>query len=149
MYIFVGGYKSVAGNIGQLAKKINNNVQIIYTPWMKTPTLLETAGDSIENSVIPSQFPPIGESPSIQDYVRRFRRKYAHFPTSISLNVFSILQVIEEAISAGKRSPEEMKKYILHKGSFTTQFGTVSFDQNGDVVSQLYFIKNIKQEFDQ
>ncbi len=147
VYILIGGYKSVSGSIGQLAKKLNQNVKIIYTPWMKTPALLETAGDSIENSIIPAHYPPKAENPKILNYIDRFKKKYSHAPTFISLNVYSALEIIYEAIQAGNKTPEEIKSYIISKKKFTTEFGSITFDEYGDTEMPLFFIKNIKEEF--
>jgi len=147
LYLLIGGYKSTTGSIAQLAKKLRPEVKIIYTPWMKTPTLLETAGQSIQDSIIPSHYPPRTESPSVKDYIERFKKRYSYAPTYISLNVYSAIQILAEAIQAGHRTPEGVKKYLLEKGSVTTDFGPVTFDRYGDTRMTLYFITDIPGEF--
>ncbi len=147
LYLLVGGYKSTAGSIAQLAKKLRPEAKIIYTPWMTTPTLLETAGQSIRDSIIPSHYPPRTESPSVKDYIERFKKRYSYAPTYISLNVYSAIQILAEAIRAGHRTPEEVKKYILDKGTVRTDFGPVTFDRYGDTRMTLYFITDIPGEF--
>jgi branched-chain amino acid transport system substrate-binding protein len=147
LYLLIGGYQSTAGSIAQLAKKLSPNTKIIYTPWMKTPTLLETAGNSIKDSIIPSHYPPSAESPSIRDYMERYKKRFNYAPTFISLNVYTALQVLTEAIQAGNRTPDKVKAYIIGKGAFKTDFGTITFDPYGDTRMNLYFITDIPGEF--
>jgi branched-chain amino acid transport system substrate-binding protein len=147
LYLLIGGYKSTSGSIAQLAKKINREVKIIFTPWMKTPTILETAGSAIKNSVMPSHYPPRAESPVVNNYIERFKNKFGYAPTFISLNVYSALQIITQAVRAGNRLPDDIKTYVLKTRKFDTEFGTVEFDQYGDTQKPLYFITDLTVEF--
>ncbi len=147
LYLMIGGYKSVSGSIAQLAKKIRPNTIIIFTPWMKTPALLETAGGAIKDSVIPSHYPPKTQVPAINAYIDHFKKRFGYAPTFISLNVHSALQILSDAVSAGRRTPEEIRDYILNKRTFQTDFGTITFDEFGDVRMPLYFITDLAGEF--
>lgn len=147
LYLLIGGYQSTSGSIAQLAKKLRPNTKIIYTPWMKTPTLLETAGSSIKDSIIPSHYPPSTESPSIRNYMERYKKRFNYSPTFISLNVYAALQILTEAIHAGNRTPDKVKAYVIGKSIFKTDFGTITFDPYGDTRMNLYFIKDIPSEF--
>jgi branched-chain amino acid transport system substrate-binding protein len=147
LYLLIGGYKSEAGLIAQLARKHNPDVPIIYTPWMKTPTLLDTAGTSLAGSIIPSHYPPHNTNPNVDRYMERFKKQFNYPPTFISLNVYSALQIVSQAINDGHTKPDEIKKFILEKKSFETEFGIITFNQYGDVESQLFFITDIPGEF--
>ncbi len=147
LYLLIGGYKSGSGSIAHLAKKIQPKTVIVFTPWMKTPSLLETAGKAIRDSITPSHYPPRAQAPAINDYIEHFKKRFGYAPTFISLNVHSALQIISEAVAAGKRTPEQMREYILHKRTFKTDFGTVTFDEFGDVRMPLYFITDLAREF--
>ncbi len=147
IYLLIGGYKSVSGSIAQLADRVRPNTVIMFTPWMKTPALLETTGGTIKSSIVPSHYPPRAKSPAINRYIERFKKKFGYSPTFISLNVYCALQIISEAISAGKRTPDEIRGYILKKKHFKTDFGTITFDEYGDVRMPLYFITDLTTEF--
>jgi branched-chain amino acid transport system substrate-binding protein len=147
VYLLIGGYQSTAGSLAQLAKKLRPKAKIVYTPWMKTPTLLETAGSSIRDSVIPSHYPPRTESPAIRNYIERYKKRFNYAPTFISLNVYTALQILLEAIRAGNHTPDKVKAYVLKKGAFTTDFATVTFDPYGDTRANLHFITDIAHEF--
>lgn len=147
VYIMIGGYKSTAGSIAQLAVKVRPDCPVMFTPWMKTPALLETTGGAIKNSIVPSHYPPRAQSPAINNYIERFKKKFGYSPTFISLNVYSALQVISDAVSAGNRTPDAIRSYILKKKQFTTDFGTITFDEHGDARMPLYFITDLAAEF--
>lgn len=147
VYLLIGGYKSIAGSIAQLAVKIRPDCTIMFTPWMKTPALLESTGRAIRNAIVPSHYRPRTDSPAINDYIERFKTKYGYPPTFISLNVYGALQIISEAIAAGNRTPDAIRSYILKKKEFRTDFDTITFDEYGDVRMPLYFVKDVATEF--
>lgn len=147
VYLIIGGYKAVAGTIAQLAKKIRPAARIVYTPWMRTPSLVETAGASLQDSILPSHYPSVSESPQVRDYLRRYKHRFRYSPTLISINVYAAIQILAEAIGAGHRTPEAAKRYILQKGVLMTDFGPVHFDRYGDVQANLHFLTDMAGEF--
>ncbi len=147
LYLLIGGYKVHAGAISQLARQINPSCSIMYTPWMKSPLLNETAGSSLEGSILPSHYPAHGANSQVDEYIKRYIEKYGDAPTFISLNVYTALEILNMAINDGAINPDQIKKYILNKKVFNTRFGKISFDQYGDVDMPLYFITDIKKEF--
>lgn len=147
VYLLIGGYKSEAGTIAQLTRKISPEAPIMFTPWIKTPALLETAGEAIKNSVIPSHYPPRGGNPKVDSYIDRYKIKYGSAPTFISLNVYTAIGIFCDAIQAGCRTPDEVKQYVVNKQTFITEFGNIRFDKNGDMDAPLYFTTNVAQEF--
>lgn len=122
-------------------------IPIVYTPWLKTPSLLQTAGDSINGSIIPGHYPSRNTDTKVDGYIERFRKKYGYPPTFISLNVYSALQIISDAVNSGFNTPDEIKVYILKKKSFDTEFGKIIFNQYGDIERGLFFITDIPAEF--
>ncbi|HOP62637.1 MAG TPA: ABC transporter substrate-binding protein [Spirochaetota bacterium] len=147
LYIMIGGYKTAAGTVAQLSRRVSKSVPVMYTPWMKTPDILQTAGVSIEGSVIPSHYPAKGINRGVDKYMNEFREKYGYSPTFISLNVYSALQILHAAVSAGNRTPDSIKKFLGSKGRIITDFGNVEFNRYGDVDSRLFFITDIRGEF--
>jgi len=147
LYVLVGGHKASAGSIGQLIRTLRPELPILYTPWMKTPAIVETAGASIYGSIFPSIYPERALNSSVDSYFIRYRERYKEPPTFISLNVYSAIQILKSAIDAGHDDPDSIRKYILEKGSIDTDFGPVTFNRYGDTESRLYFITDIRQEF--
>ncbi|HPR39060.1 MAG TPA: ABC transporter substrate-binding protein [Spirochaetota bacterium] len=147
LYILIGGHKAAAGSIAQIVRKIRPSVPVIYTPWMKTPAIIETAGATIADSVFPSIYPERALHSSVDSYFRRYIERYKEPPTFISINVYSAIQILKTAIDAGFDEPDSIKEYILREGTIQTDFGPVTFNRYGDTESPLYFITDIRQEF--
>lgn len=147
LYILVGGHKAAAGSIAQLMRKIRPSVPVLYTPWMKTPAIIETAGASIYGSIFPSIYPERALNNGVDSYFRRYRERYNEPPTFISLNVYSAIQILQSAIDAGHDDPDSIKAFIMKAGTLQTDFGPVVFNRYGDTESRLYFITDIRQEF--
>ncbi len=146
-YLLIGGYNIASGNIAQAIRSANPNARIVFTPWMKTPTLLDTLGGAVSNSVMPSHYPPRKQGGAIDDYFKRFKKRFGYSPTYISLNVYTALEVLHDAVSAGYRDPDAIRRYIITKKKFTTRFNTIVFDTEGDVNAPLYFITDLSKEF--
>ncbi len=147
LYLLIGSNASGVGAIAQLAATIRPGLPIMYTPWVKSPVVLETAGTAIHHSIIPSHYPPRMEDLKKNAYIDRFKKRFGHSPISISLNVYSALEIIHQSIAAGNRDPDSIKKHILEKKIFHTEFGTVTFDKYGDADNPLYYITDITREF--
>jgi len=147
VYLLIGGYKIGAGSIAQMARKIEPSCSIMYTPWMNTPLILETAGPSISGSVMPAHYPPKKTDASLYAYLNRFRNKYGFAPTFISLNVYTAFELIDRALKSGASDPDAIKKFLLESGEIKTEFTSTLFNQWGDVDAPLYFITDIPGEF--
>lgn len=147
LYLLVGGYKSSCGSIAQLASKLKPNVKILYTPWMLTPLLLESAGSSINQSIIPSHYPMKGSAKEIDVFLSKFNQKFKYYPTMISLNVYKALEIMNDALQNGAKDANSIKKYLLNKKTFKTELGVVEFDRFGDAKGSFYFINEISKEF--
>lgn len=147
VYLLVGGYQTNAGAVAQLARTLEPECPIMYTPWMKTPTILETAGKSINGSVMPSHYPPRGTDPGVDGYIDAFKARYGYSPTFISLNVYRAIEILNQMFEKGQRTPEAIQGYILKNPKFNTSFGEFEFNRYGDTEMPLYFIHDISREF--
>jgi branched-chain amino acid transport system substrate-binding protein len=147
-YLLIGGYQSLAaGAIAQAVKRRFPGATIVLTPWVKSPELIEAAGGALRDCVLPSHYPPKGQSRAIAHYIETFHARYGYSPTFISINVYIALSILSEAIDAGARTPVEIKRYIMEKKTFPNEFLDVRFDEFGDVAIPLYFVTDIAREF--
>jgi ABC-type branched-subunit amino acid transport system substrate-binding protein len=147
LYLLIGGYQSVAGNFAQLSFHIHPQSIILFSPWMHNPDLLSTAGPALAQGIIPSHFPPRSTSPAIDAYIKRVEGAFKVSPTYISLQVYQALELLDRAFKAGKRTPQEVKTWILGQGRFTLAFNSFEIDRFGDAHSQFYPIYHIEEEF--
>ncbi len=145
-YMLIGGYNSAAGTIAQLARLVEPGCDVLFTPWLKTPTLVQTAGPALERAYMPAFYPPRGGNPAVDRHIDRYKERFGYAPTFISLNVYAAFEVLLDGIEKGMRKPKELRGSIMGS-KVPTSFGTVGFDRYGDVVRDLYMIEDIAGEF--
>jgi branched-chain amino acid transport system substrate-binding protein len=147
LYLLIGGYQSVAGNFAQLSFHIHPQSFILFSPWMHNPDLLSTAGPALARGILPSHFPPRPTNPAIDAYIKRVEGTFKFSPTYISLQVYEALELLDRAFKAGKRTPREVKAWILGQGRFTLAFNSIEIDRFGDAHAPFYPIDKIAEEF--
>ena len=85
--------------------------------------------------------------PAINEYIKQYTAQFNYAPSLNSLNVYSAIQILSDAVRAGNSNSNEIKAYILKKRVFTTDFGVIRFNKFGDSLGRLYFITDIEDEF--
>lgn len=146
LYTLIGGNQTASGTIGQLAYLLNSDVTIYFTPWNNASTILETSGESISSSVMANHY-NIFDNTGVMEMISSFKNEYGYSPTYNSLHLYRAFDVFEQALSEGKRTPTDIKNYIIEKGEFDTPFGELKFNQFGDTDMDLYFIHDIRKAY--
>lgn len=147
IYLLIGGYKNIAGNIAQYAHRYQNGATIVFTPWMNNKELVNTAGPAISHSILPSLFPSRKEDKAIDDYMTSIETNFHVSPTIISLKVYQAIEILDMAFMARATTPEKTKQWILTQRSIKTRLGTIGLDAFGDTTEEYYFINDISGEF--
>ena len=146
LYILAGTFQNAIGNIAQLFHYLQPTAPILLTPWARSPAILETAGDAIDQIILPSVYPSRQEDPRIDDYFRRFNMRFGYAPHAMTIGIRQALELFDQAFAKGYYTPEAMKKYLLSAREHQTSLGPIAFDQYGDVASTYYFIRNPRLE---
>ncbi|MEJ5187679.1 MAG: ABC transporter substrate-binding protein [Breznakiellaceae bacterium] len=148
LYLLIGGYKNIAGNIAQLSYQFHPETPILFTPWMNNVDLIMGAGPAIQRFIIPSLYPSRTENVVVETYMRTIEENYGVSPTILSFNVYVALELLEQAVESGATTPEAVKKWLLTQGPHKTMFGSITFDRYGEVIDRPYYvIKDIRREF--
>jgi branched-chain amino acid transport system substrate-binding protein len=146
LYLLIGGSQTIAGTFAQLGRSLQPDCTVLFTPWMKTPALLETAGPALKGAWIAAYYPARGSDPRVDAYIDRYRALYGYAPNFISLNVYAAVELLLQNIDAGRRKPSDIRQ-ALAGAQWATSFGSLVFDQYGDVKRPLYMIDDIAGEF--
>ena len=146
LYLLIGGSQTIAGTFAQLGRSIQPDCAVLFTPWLKTPALLETAGPALSGAWIPAYYPARGTDPRVDVYVDRYKDLYGYLPNFISLNVYAAVELILQNIQARRYRPLDIK-HALVGSKWSTSFGELIFDDYGDVKRPLYMISDIAGEF--
>ncbi|CAK0765122.1 hypothetical protein CCP2SC5_370001 [Azospirillaceae bacterium] len=119
---------------------------ILLTPWARSPAILETAGDAIDQIILPSIYPSRQEDTRIDDYFRRYKNRFGYAPHAMTIGIRQALELINQAFDKGYDTPEAVKSYLLSVREHQTSFGPIAFDRYGDVVGSFHFIRNLRLE---
>lgn len=147
LYILVGGYRTVAGNIAQLSARHKAEATILFTPWMRNPDLVDAAGPALGRAFITSHYPARKDAPQVDAYLSSIEREYGFSPTMVSLKVYEALILLDAAVRSGARTPEAAKRYLIEQSPHATNFGFVELDRYADASADFFIIDSISGEF--
>jgi len=146
LYILAGSYLPAIGNIAQLFHYYHPTAPILLTPWARSPTILEKAGDAIDRIILPGHFGPRRLVGSLDDFYRRFEARFGFEPMATAIGVRQALELLDQAFARGHDTPEKVKDYLLATPKHQTSLGLVAFDSYGDASGDLYFLRNPRLE---
>ena len=149
LYLLIGGYKNIAGNIAQYYYNFQPKTTIVFTPWMNNKELVNTAGPALAHAIIPSLFPSRTVDPKIEAYMSSIETYFRLSPTIISLKVYQALELLNLAFNAGARTPLKAKTWLLSQKTIETRLGSISFDAYGESSAEYDFITDIAGELKQ
>jgi branched-chain amino acid transport system substrate-binding protein len=102
LYILGGGFQSAIGNIAQLFHYFHPDAPIVLTPWARSPAILETAGDAIDQIILASTYPLHGSVAEIDDYFNRFAARFGYKPHAMTIEVRQALELLDQAFAQGQ-----------------------------------------------
>lgn len=147
LYLLVGGHKSSALALAQVALSLRPEARILLTPWMHNPEIVGTLGPAIGRTWMPSHFPPRGEDPAVDAFADRYASRFGTRPTRVSLQVRRALELLDAAFAAGARDPASVKAWLVAKGVHATSLGEVRFDATGDASASFWLLRDLEAEF--
>jgi branched-chain amino acid transport system substrate-binding protein len=146
LYILAGTFQTAIGNIAQLFHLLHPDAPIMLTPWARSPAILETAGDAIDQMILPSQFPSRREAPWLDNYFHRLKERFGYEPHVITIGVYQALELLDQAFAQGYETPEAVRRWLLSVPVHHTSLGPVAFDRYGDVGGDFGFIRDLRNE---
>lgn len=138
LYVLAGSFQPAIGNISQLFHQLHPKAPILLTPWARSPAIVANAGPAANRTWVISPYPPRGNDRQINDYFRRFERRYGFTPYAMGIGTRQAIELLDQAITSGARSPAAVKRFLLSKREHRTSLGPVRFDENGDVQARFH-----------
>jgi branched-chain amino acid transport system substrate-binding protein len=97
------------------------------------------AGESAEGAFGSDIYTATLANPLNEEFVKRFRAKYGNTPEKIEELGFEAVWLVGKAIAAaGTATDTEKVAAVLHKGTWATPRGDVTFDQGGQALAKRY-----------
>jgi ABC-type branched-subunit amino acid transport system substrate-binding protein len=146
LFILAGSFQPAIGNMAQLFHRLHPEAPIMLTPWASSPAILEIAGPAVSRIILPGLYPSRHSDSAIGAYFRRFQNRFGYQPHAMTIGVRQAVELLEHAFADGRRTPEEVKKYLLSVPTHQTSLGPISFDQYGDVAGNFIFVDEVDKE---
>jgi branched-chain amino acid transport system substrate-binding protein len=146
LYVLAGAFLPPIGNIAQLFHHLHPEAPILLTPWARSAAVLEHSGVAIDRMRLLSFFPPRANDSPTSDFMRRFALRFGHEPPSMSISTHIGLELLHQAFTAGHRTPDSVKQYLLSRGRWETSLGQIQFDGFGDIQMDYFLITNLRED---
>lgn len=132
--LVVAGALDTATICQQLRKKNFTGI-IIPCGWAMTPELISHGGSAVEGLVISQQFDRNSTAPNYLRFKNDYRSRFGNEPNFAAVHAYNAARVILEALSIDS-NPDNLKRTIIAKGTFSELQGDFQIDSYGDAHSQ-------------
>lgn len=138
LYVLAGTFQPTIGNIAQLFHQLQPRSAILLTPWARSPLLVAHSGPAAERIWLTSPYPARRQDPSMAAYLQRFQQRFGYSPNALAIGTRQSIELLDQALASGARSPAEVKRYLLSKPEHRTSLGSIRFDRSGDVQARFH-----------
>jgi branched-chain amino acid transport system substrate-binding protein len=142
--VFLIGTKEMGRFLKQMVE-LNQKYQIFSTGLMEDPEVIKQAQVGAEGVIYsyPS-FNPESSDETVKSFVTSFQAKYQDKPDVIAALGYDLAAVVAQAQAKAKDlTPESIKAALYTTKEFSGVTGTISIDENGDVIKGIG-IKQVK-----
>lgn len=133
--IFIGGFYNEAALIAQQAQKLGLTVEFIGVDSLYSEALLELGGEGVEDFKIIGFFYPEGNNEKAKQFAEQFQAAYNSKPDTYAAYSYVATSLIIDAIKEKGADRESIKTYLDQVKDYQGATGTLSFDENGDVIT--------------
>jgi branched-chain amino acid transport system substrate-binding protein len=143
--VFVPGYYTEAGLIALQARRLGINVPLFGGDGWESPKLIEIGGTAVEGCYYSTHYSPEGNSPAIQEFVKKFKAKYNEVPDAMAALGYDSAKVLADAIKrAGTTDGPKLREAIAATQGFEGVTGKTNIDdkRNANKPAVIVTVKN-------
>ena len=143
-----GGYHPEAAKLIRSARQKKLMMPFISGDGVRNDKLIELAGESALGYYASA---PVDTSQNslAQVMINEYKAKYKSEPGTFSLQAYSALLVLKNAIETAKSESYQDILKALHSSKTSTPLGDISFDDHGDIVGSgftMYKVEAVKEQ---
>lgn len=135
------------GLLMQQAKELGVDVKWIGSFGVEGFALLEQYEDVVEGIVYPYPFDLENGGPGVQAFWQKYESIYGGVPLLETANGYDALKLITSVIEIAGDDTDKAKQYLLGLENYEGGSGSISFDENGDVIKPILIKQIINGEF--
>lgn len=120
------------------AKELSLNSQFLATGMIEDPEVIKIAGNAANGVYFTQlQYDPHSTNTVVQNFVKRFKKKYGSEPDIISAYGYDAMKILAYAMENSNLTAEGIKGALYRIKDFKGVTGDISFDENGDVIQSM------------
>lgn len=135
--LFIPGYYTEGALIAQQVRAMDWDVLLVGGDGFHAPDLIEIGGKAVDGVIFTTFFVSTNPDPKVQDFVASYQNRFGSEPGWIAAHGYDAMQVIIRAIEEEGPSREAIQRGLAATKNFSGVTGTISFDENGDVVKDI------------
>ena len=143
--VFFGGYYLDAAKIVSAARKKRNNAYFISGNGVKNSAFLQLTGRYSLNSYVSAV--DASQVPLAQEVIKEYRATYGEDPGTFSLQAYAAILTLTHAMEKAQSTSYNEIIQSLKTEKLETPLGTISFDQNGDIVGSSFAMFQVRPTF--
>ena len=144
-YFLVGSGMVKIGAIAQILYNTNAHCHFIFTPWVISVGIAITLGPAINNCTFASLYQSPDNNKDFNQLINVFKSKYGFSPTITSYKIYEAMQILDRAFSNHCTDPKSVKNYFKENPNQKTLLEEIVFNEYGDCISDIYFLKEIEK----
>jgi len=148
--LYFGGVAQAGVKLAKQAYDIIPNVKKAGGDGVKGASFLKGVGfPAVEGWYCTDASPELLTDPKVQEFVKRFTAKYGVGPDNYSVTAYDaalvIIDAIKRVIAAKKEVNRDNVRDAIQSTKLMTLQGEVSFDNNGDIITQVVSVYQYKR----
>ncbi|HEX9147641.1 MAG TPA: ABC transporter substrate-binding protein [Thermoanaerobaculia bacterium] len=140
--LVVPGYYTDAGLIARQAKALGIRATLLGGDGWDSPKLTEIGGDTVEGAYFSNHYSVDDPSPTVQQFVAAYRKKYGANPDSIAALSYDAARLLADAIRrAGSTEGKRMRDALAETKDFSGVSGMIKMDADRNPIKPAVVLK--------
>lgn len=119
------------------ARRMGIDVPFIGGNGFNSPEVIEIAGDAANGLIVATPWFAKQDDEKVKTFVEDYTEEYGMEPDQFAAQAYDGMYLIAEAIkNAGSDDPDEIRDALADIEDFEGVLGTMSFDEDGDIVME-------------
>jgi ABC-type branched-subunit amino acid transport system substrate-binding protein/predicted negative regulator of RcsB-dependent stress response len=147
--IFIPGRAADAGIITAQLKFHDMKVPFLGTNGWNSPDFARTDDSSIDGAVFVDGFFVDSPTPTIQDFVARYKKRFQIVPTLFAMQGYDAAKLVLDAVRNGASSGEAVHDQLLTQPDLSSLAGPAAFGLGGTLNRPLFLLQIKRGRFQQ
>lgn len=119
------------------ARKMGIDVPVVGGNGFNSPEVINIAGDASNGLIVATPWFAKKDDEKVKNFVKNYEEKYGMEPDQFAAQAYDGMYLIAEAVkNAGSSDRDEIRDALAAIQDFDGVLGTMSFDEDGDIVME-------------